>query len=62
MSQKRGLSKGSYIAASYVKYLESAGARVVPMLYPGGRGGERERERERERGKEGGGWVEREGE
>ena len=24
----------SYIAASYVKYIESAGARVVPILYP----------------------------
>ncbi|XP_055737820.1 gamma-glutamyl hydrolase-like isoform X2 [Salvelinus fontinalis] len=30
--------KASYIAASYVKFLESAGARVVPViiLYPGG--------------------------
>ncbi|TSL34540.1 Gamma-glutamyl hydrolase [Bagarius yarrelli] len=30
--------KNSYIAASYVKYLESAGARVVPViiLFPGG--------------------------
>ena len=24
----------SYIAASYVKYIESAGARVVPIMYP----------------------------
>ena len=24
----------TYIAASYVKYIESAGARVVPILYP----------------------------
>jgi len=24
----------SYIAASYVKFIESAGARVVPILYP----------------------------
>ena len=31
--EKHGTSQ-SYIAASYVKYLESAGARVVPILYP----------------------------
>ena len=24
----------SYIAASYVKYLESAGGRVIPIMYP----------------------------
>lgn len=24
----------SYIAASYVKFIESAGGRVVPILYP----------------------------
>ena len=36
----------SFIAASYVKFIESAGARVVPILYPwqlrggGGGGGE----------------------
>ena len=29
-----GAPKTSYIAASYVKYLESAGCRVVPILYP----------------------------
>ena len=32
VSERKG--EGSYIAASYVKYLESAGARVVPILYP----------------------------
>ena len=32
--QYSGAPKTSYIAASYVKYLESAGCRVVPILYP----------------------------
>ena len=35
VSQKHSESStGSYVAASYVKFLESAGARVVPILYP----------------------------
>ena len=35
VSQKHSDSSNfSYIAASYVKFLESAGARVVPILYP----------------------------
>ena len=29
-----GTQGESYIAASYVKFIESAGARVVPILYP----------------------------
>ena len=28
------ISGHSYIAASYVKYIESAGGRVVPIMYP----------------------------
>ncbi len=27
-------SEKSYIASSYVKFIESAGARVVPVMYP----------------------------
>ena len=34
LSQKVWGKNASYIAASYVKYIESAGARVVPILYP----------------------------
>ena len=37
VSQTRSGSSEPYIAASYVKYLESAGARVVPILYPVGK-------------------------
>ena len=33
VTEKHGTNR-SYIAASYVKYIESAGARVVPILYP----------------------------
>ena len=33
VTEKHGTNQ-SYIAASYVKYIESAGARVVPILYP----------------------------
>ncbi|RVE58545.1 hypothetical protein OJAV_G00195330 [Oryzias javanicus] len=38
LSQKLASNTSSYIAASYVKFLESAGARVVPVLilFPGG--------------------------
>ena len=34
VSEKLGEGNGSYSAASYVKFLESAGARVIPILYP----------------------------
>ena len=34
VSEELSSGKASYIAASYVKYIESAGARVVPVLYP----------------------------
>ena len=30
----KGAINESYIAASYVKFIESAGARVAPILYP----------------------------
>ena len=33
VSEKLVDRNSTYIAASYVKYLESAGARVVPILY-----------------------------
>ena len=35
VSEKSSSIEGhSYIAASYVKYIESAGGRVVPIMYP----------------------------
>ena len=34
LSQKEKNEDYSYIAASYVKFIESAGARVVPIMYP----------------------------
>ena len=34
VSEEVSSGKSSYIAASYVKYVESAGAQVVPILYP----------------------------
>ena len=34
VSEELQSGNGSYIAASYVKYIESAGGQVVPILYP----------------------------
>ena len=34
VSEHRYSGGGSYIAASYVKFIESAGGRVAPILYP----------------------------
>ena len=34
VSEEVPSGKSSYIAASYVKYVESAGGQVVPILYP----------------------------